>query len=53
MQEEKKEWMSLPAPARGEIVRLIGEKLREYKTELGALLSLEMGKIKAEGVGEV
>ena len=53
MEEEKAKWMSLPAPARGEIVRQIGEKLREKKDALGSLISLEMGKIKAEGDGEV
>lgn len=53
MEEEKVAWMSLPAPARGEIVRQIGEKLREKKDALGSLISLEMGKIKAEGDGEV
>ena len=47
------EWRQVPAPKRGELVRLIGEKLREHKTELGWLVSLEMGKSKAEGEGEV
>lgn len=45
--------MELPAPARGEIVRQIGEALREKKDALGSLISLEMGKIKSEGDGEV
>jgi aldehyde dehydrogenase family 7 protein A1 len=53
MQEEKDRWMTTPAPARGEIIRLIGEKLREKKDALGSLVSLEMGKIKAEGDGEI
>lgn len=53
MEAEKNEWMSLPAPARGEIVRQIGQKLREKKDPLGSLIALEMGKIKAEGDGEV
>lgn len=53
MEEEKERWMSLPAPARGNIVREIGECLRANLTELGSLISLEMGKIKAEGIGEV
>lgn len=53
MEAEKDRWMLLPAPARGEIVRQIGEKLREKKDALGSLVSLEMGKIKAEGDGEV
>jgi len=42
-----------PAPKRGEIVRHMGLKLREHKEALGALISLEMGKIHAEGMGEV
>jgi len=46
-------WRAIPAPKRGELVRLIGEKLREKKDALGSLVSLEMGKIKAEGDGEV
>jgi aldehyde dehydrogenase (NAD+) len=47
------EWRRLPAPKRGEIVRLLGERLREKKDALGALVTLEMGKILAEGKGEV
>ncbi len=43
----------MPAPARGEIVRQIGSELRQYKEPLGKLISLEMGKILAEGLGEV
>src|ERR1700681_4677478 len=43
----------LPAPQRGEIVREIGEELRDTKDELGTLVTLEMGKILAEGKGEV
>lgn len=46
-------WRMMPAPKRGEIVRQIGEKLREFKSDLGSLVTLEMGKIKAEGDGEV
>ncbi len=46
-------WRMLPAPRRGEFVRLIGNALREKKEALGALVSLEMGKIQAEGEGEV
>ncbi|OPY77242.1 MAG: Aldehyde dehydrogenase, thermostable [Syntrophorhabdus sp. PtaU1.Bin153] len=46
-------WKMVPAPKRGEIVRQIGDALRAYKKELGALVSLEMGKIRAEGEGEV
>ncbi len=47
------EWRQVPAPKRGEVVRLIGEALREKKGALGALVSMEVGKIKAEGDGEV
>jgi aldehyde dehydrogenase (NAD+) len=47
------EWRKVPAPRRGEIVRQLGVRLREKKQELGALVTLEMGKIIAEGVGEV
>jgi aldehyde dehydrogenase (NAD+) len=46
-------WRMTPAPKRGEIVRQIGDELRRYKPELGALVSIEMGKILAEGKGEV
>ena len=46
-------WRVLPAPARGEAVRRIGNALRRHKDALGSLVSLEMGKIKAEGDGEV
>jgi len=46
-------WRMLPAPKRGEIVRQIGEALRAKKEDLGALVSLEMGKILTEGLGEV
>jgi aldehyde dehydrogenase (NAD+) len=46
-------WRQVPAPKRGEIVRLLGEELRAHKSALGSLVSLENGKIKAEGDGEV
>ena len=46
-------WRQVPAPKRGEAVRLMGEELRKYKDELGSLVSMENGKIKAEGDGEV
>lgn len=52
-QEAFKVWRTVPAPERGEIVRKIGLALREYKEELGALVTLEMGKIYQEGLGEV
>lgn len=48
-----KTWRNLPAPRRGELVRLIGEELRAAKEELGALVTLEAGKIRSEGLGEV
>jgi aldehyde dehydrogenase (NAD+) len=46
-------WRTTPAPRRGEAVRLVSEALRRYKDDLGSLVTLEMGKIKAEGDGEV
>jgi aldehyde dehydrogenase (NAD+) len=46
-------WRSVPAPVRGQIVREIGEELRKYRTPLGKLVTLEMGKILQEGLGEV
>jgi len=46
-------WRMEPAPRRGQIVREIGEELRRVKDDLGALVTLEMGKILAEGRGEV
>lgn len=52
-QDAWKVWADLPMPRRGDIVRQIGDKLREHKRELGSLISLEMGKILAEGEGEV
>ena len=52
-QEAFKHWRSVPAPKRGEAVRLCGEALRKHKDALGSLVALEMGKIKPEGDGEV
>ncbi|HBX66702.1 MAG TPA: aldehyde dehydrogenase family protein, partial [Balneolaceae bacterium] len=46
-------WREMPAPQRGEIVRQIGDKLREFKEPLGKLVTYEMGKIYQEGLGEV
>ncbi len=46
-------WRMVPAPRRGEIVRQLGDALRRHKQALGALVTLEMGKIAAEGEGEV
>ena len=48
-----KSWRMVPAPKRGEVVRDLGNILREYKEPLGDLVSLEMGKIQVEGWGEV
>jgi aldehyde dehydrogenase (NAD+) len=52
-QEAFLEWRKWPAPKRGEIVRQIGDKLRENKEALGSLVSFEMGKSLQEGLGEV
>jgi len=52
-QEAFKEWRTWPAPKRGEVVRQLAEKLREYKDPLGKLVSYEMGKSLQEGLGEV
>ena len=46
-------WRDVPAPRRGELVRLLGEELRREKESLGALVTLEVGKISQEGLGEV
>ena len=51
--EAQKEWSKVPAPERGQLVRRMGNALRDYKDPLGSLVSLEMGKIKQEGDGEV
>ena len=47
------QWKIVPAPKRGELIRVLGNKLREHKAALGALVSLECGKIYQEGLGEV
>ena len=47
------DWKKLPAPRRGEYIRLIGEELRRFKEPLGKLVSLECGKVLSEGEGEV
>ena len=52
-EEAFKVWRTVPAPKRGEVVRQIGNKLREFKEPLGKLVSYEMGKIMQEGLGEV
>ncbi|TKB38380.1 MAG: aldehyde dehydrogenase family protein, partial [Mesorhizobium sp.] len=46
-------WRLVPGPKRGELVRLLGEELRAHKAELGRLVSIEVGKIPSEGLGEV
>ncbi len=48
-----REWRMFPAPKRGLIIREISDELRRYKDDLGALVTIEMGKILAEGKGEV
>ncbi len=46
-------WRKIPAPRRGELVRLLGEELRAHKADLGRLVTLEAGKVTSEGLGEV
>jgi aldehyde dehydrogenase family 7 protein A1 len=53
LEEAKVLWRNVPAPKRGDIVRQMGDALREYKEPLGKLVTLEMGKIVPEGLGEV
>ncbi|MDI7861873.1 aldehyde dehydrogenase family protein [Rhizobiaceae bacterium n13] len=48
-----KEWRLVPGPKRGELIRLLGEELRASKAALGRLVSIEVGKITSEGLGEV
>ncbi|MBX3596068.1 MAG: aldehyde dehydrogenase family protein [Rhizobiaceae bacterium] len=48
-----RDWRLVPAPRRGELVRLLGEELRAAKSDLGRLVSIEAGKITSEGLGEV
>lgn len=52
-QEAFKVWRQIPAPKRGDIVRQLADKLRDYKEPLGKLVSYEMGKSLQEGLGEV
>ena len=47
------QWRNVPAPKRGELIRLFGEELRAAKADLGMLVSIEVGKIVSEGLGEV
>ncbi|MBZ0275978.1 MAG: aldehyde dehydrogenase family protein [Anaerolineae bacterium] len=51
--EAFKTWRNVPAPKRGAVIRDLGDALRAYKEPLGELVTLEMGKIKPEGMGEV
>ena len=51
--EAFKAWRVVPAPKRGELVRLFGEALRAHKTQLAQLVSIEAGKVTSEGLGEV
>ncbi len=46
-------WRDVPPPKRGELVRIIGNELRQHKSALGRLISIEVGKIESEGLGEV
>ncbi|MSP23751.1 MAG: aldehyde dehydrogenase family protein [Myxococcales bacterium] len=46
-------WRMRPAPQRGEVIRQLGNRLREHKSALGELISLEAGKVRSEGLGEV
>jgi aldehyde dehydrogenase (NAD+) len=46
-------WRMVPAPQRGELVRLLGNELRSHKQALGELVTLEVGKVASEGLGEV
>jgi aldehyde dehydrogenase (NAD+) len=52
-QQTFERWRLVPAPRRGEVVRALGNKLREHKDDLGRLVSLENGKVLSEGLGEV
>jgi aldehyde dehydrogenase (NAD+) len=51
--EAFRKWRAVPAPVRGEFVRLLGDELRKAKAELGRIITLEAGKILSEGLGEV
>ncbi|MEO6884848.1 MAG: aldehyde dehydrogenase family protein [Jatrophihabitantaceae bacterium] len=52
-QDAYRSWRSVPGPVRGQLVRELGELLREHKADLGALVCIEAGKIRSEGLGEV
>lgn len=51
--EAFRRWRRVPAPARGQVVRAIGDAIRAHKADLGELVSLEVGKIRTEGQGEI
>jgi len=51
--EAFRRWRDVPAPVRGQVVRAIGEEFRVHQEALGELVSLEVGKIRAEGIGEI
>lgn len=52
-QKAFKEWSQWPMPKRGDVIRDFGAALKKYKEPLGKLISLEVGKILSEGLGEV
>ena len=52
-QDAFREWARVPAPRRGEIIKLVADELARHKTELGLLVSLEVGKTLTEGLGEI
>ncbi len=52
-QDAYRQWRNVPAPKRGELVRLWAEELRKHKADLGRLVSIEVGKVVSEGAGEV
>ena len=53
LKQSEYKWKKIPAPQRGELIRLFGEELRKSKQDLGTLVTLESGKILQEGLGEV
>jgi aldehyde dehydrogenase (NAD+) len=53
LKKEQKLWKNIPAPRRGELIRIFGEELRKSKSSLGKLVTIETGKILQEGLGEV
>ena len=53
LKEAESKWKKIPAPQRGELIRLFGEELRKSKQDLGKLVTIESGKILQEGLGEV